>query len=96
MKIVEITKRDGRKARFDESKITEAIYKAAQAVGGADKQVALELTVEVLKQLKLEYNDKPFGVEDVQDVVEKVLIKSGHAKTAKAYILHRDKRPRIS
>ncbi|HWR43247.1 anaerobic ribonucleoside-triphosphate reductase [Sporomusa sp.] len=90
-----IKKRDGRELSFDESKITEAIYKAAKAVGGADRQLALELTLEVLKFLKQKYNGGLFSVEDVQDAVEKVLIETGHAKTAKAYILHRAKRTRM-
>lgn len=90
-----ILKRDGREASFDDSKITDAIFKAAMAVGGEDRQTAMELTIEVLKTLKGKYNGRVFGVEDVQDVVEKVLIEAGHAKTAKAYILYRDKRTRI-
>lgn len=90
-----IKKRDGRVADFDESKITEAIFKAAKAVGGADKQLAMELTLDVLRFLKQEYNGGLFSVEDVQDAVEKILIEKGHAKTAKAYILYRDKRTRI-
>lgn len=92
---IKIKKRDGREASFDESKITEAIYKAAKAVGGADRQLALELTLEVLKFLKQKHNGGVFGVEEVQDAVEKILIETGHAKTAKAYILHRDKRTRL-
>jgi ribonucleoside-triphosphate reductase len=80
---------------FDETKITDAIFKAARAVGGEDRQTAMELTIEVLKMLKKKYNGQVFGVEDVQDVVEKVLIEAGHARTAKAYILYRDKRTRI-
>ncbi|MFZ5647215.1 MAG: anaerobic ribonucleoside-triphosphate reductase [Bacillota bacterium] len=90
-----IRKRDGREVSFDETKITDAIFKAARAVGGEDRQTAMELTIEVLKMLKRMYNGNIFGVEEVQDVVEKVLIESGHARTAKAYILHRDKRTRI-
>lgn len=92
---VKIKKRDGREVSFDEGKITEAIFKAAKAVGGADKQLALELTLEVLKYLKQNYNTDMFSVEDVQDTVEKILIETGHAKTAKAYILYRDKRTRM-
>jgi ribonucleoside-triphosphate reductase class III catalytic subunit (EC 1.17.4.2) len=80
---------------FDETKITDAIFKAARAVGGEDRQTALELTIEVLKMLKTRYNGQVFGVEDVQDIVEKVLIEAGHARTAKAYILYRDRRTRI-
>ncbi|MBM7855230.1 ribonucleoside-triphosphate reductase [Desulfohalotomaculum tongense] len=90
-----IKKRDGREVPFDESKITEAIFKAARAVGGEDRALAMELTLEVLKMLKAKYNGSIFSVEDVQDVVEKVLIENGHARTAKAYILYRDKRTRM-
>lgn len=90
-----IRKRDGREVPFDESKITDAIFKAAMAVGGEDRQTAMELTIEILKTLKKTYNGNIFGVEEVQDIVEKILIESGHARTAKAYILHRDKRTRM-
>ncbi|MDF2635200.1 MAG: anaerobic ribonucleoside-triphosphate reductase [Pelosinus sp.] len=92
---MKIKKRDGREVSFDENKITEAIFKAAKAVGGADKQLAMELTLDVLRFLKQEYNAGMFGVEEVQDAVEKILIEKGHAKTAKAYILYRDKRTRM-
>ncbi len=90
-----IQKRDGRQVPFDEAKITDAVFKAARAVGGEDRQTAMELSIEVLKLLKKKYNGNLFGVEDVQDLVEKVLIEAGHAKTAKAYILYRDKRTRM-
>ena len=90
-----ILKRDGREVPFDETKITDAIFKAARAVGGEDRQTAMELTIEVLKLLKKKYNGQVFGVEDVQDIVEKVLIEAGYARTAKAYILYRDKRTRM-
>ena len=90
-----IRKRDGRDASFDPNKITEAIYKAAQSVGGSDREMAMELTLDVLRLLRQKYNGYGCGVEEVQDVVEKVLIERGHAKTAKAYILYRSKRSRI-
>ncbi len=90
-----IRKRDGRESSFDPNKITEAIYKAAQSVGGSDREMAMELTLDVLRVLRQKYNGKGCNVEEVQDVVEKVLIERGHAKTAKAYILYRSKRSRI-
>lgn len=90
-----VMKRDGREVSFDESKITEAIFMAAKAVGGADKQLAIELTLDVLKYLKKMYNGRNFSVEEIQDAVEKILIEKGHAKTAKAYIIYRNKRTRI-
>ncbi|MFA4885907.1 MAG: anaerobic ribonucleoside-triphosphate reductase, partial [Desulfotomaculaceae bacterium] len=90
-----IQKRDGREVVFDETKITDAIFKAARAVGGEDRQTAMELSIEVLKLLRKQYNGNLFGVEDVQDMVEKVLIEAGHARTAKAYILYRARRTRM-
>ena len=93
--LTRIRKRDGRDVSFDPNKITEAIYKAAQSVGGSDREMAMELTLDVLRLLKQKYNGQVCGVEEVQDMVEKVLIERGHAKTAKAYILYRSKRSRI-
>lgn len=92
---IKIRKRDGREVSFDETKITEAIFKSAKAVGGEDRQTAMELTLEVLKMLKKQYNGNLFSVEEVQDMVEKVLIETGHARTAKAYILYRHQRTRL-
>ncbi|MFW6107267.1 MAG: anaerobic ribonucleoside-triphosphate reductase [bacterium] len=93
-KIKQVVKRDGRKVPFDESKIADAIFKAAQAVGGEDRQMAEELAGVVALFLEREFDSRPPGIEDIQDVVEKVLIETGHARTAKAYILYREKRAR--
>lgn len=90
-----VKKRDGRLADFYDTKITDAIFKAAKSVGGEDRQTAMEITIEVLKYLKGKYNGNIFSVEDVQDAVEKILIEGGHAKTAKAYILYRATRSRF-
>ena len=90
-----IQKRDGRIVEFEINKITEAIFKAARAVGGEDKQLAEELAQVVVKYItKIKTTGIP-SVEEVQDAVEKVLIETGHAKTAKAYILYRDRRTRL-
>jgi len=90
--INQIRKRDGKVVRFQPEKIAWAIFKAAQAVGGDDYEIAEKLTTQVLDILALKYKDTLPEVEDVQDIVEKVLIENGHAKTAKAYILYREKR----
>ena len=45
--ITKIIKRDGREANFDTEKITQAIYKAAQAIGGNDYDAAKALSVQV-------------------------------------------------
>lgn len=92
----EICKRDGRVVPFDPLKITQAIFKAAKAVGGEDYALAKELTGEVIAYLQ---GQQIAGliptVEEIQDAVEKILIERGHARTAKAYILYRAKRTRI-
>ncbi len=88
--IRKIKKRDGKIIDFNPVKITEAIWKAAQAVGGKDYKKAAQLTDKVITILEKELKRSEIPtVEQVQDVVEKVLIEDGHAKTAKAYILYR-------
>jgi ribonucleoside-triphosphate reductase (formate) len=90
-----IQKRDGRIVPFDIEKIVAAIYKAAQAVGGRDLETARDLSEKVIDYLVNEKRVALPSVEEVQDAVEKVLIENGHAKTAKAFILYRDRRTRI-
>ncbi|MFH0868037.1 MAG: adenosylcobalamin-dependent ribonucleoside-diphosphate reductase, partial [Candidatus Woesearchaeota archaeon] len=92
-KISEIKKRDGSVVKFEEDKITNAIFKAARSVGGKDIDEAKKLADKVFKELE-HVNGIP-TVEHVQDMVEKVLIEAGHAKTAKAYIVYRQKRAEL-
>lgn len=92
--ITMIKKRDGREAAFNIEKIANAIYKAAQSVGGRDYKEAMELADKVCRELSESIIGRCPSVEEVQDVVERVLIESGHAKTAKAYILYRAERSR--
>jgi ribonucleoside-triphosphate reductase (formate) len=88
--IRKIRKRDGTVVDFNPVRITEAIWKAAQAVGGKDYKRAAELTNNVILLLEKEVKRGEIPtVEQVQDAVEKILIEDGHAKTAKAYILYR-------
>ncbi len=89
------TKRDGRVVAFNKEKISKAIFKAAQAVGGEDRLLAEELANAVVLFLRKKFENEVPGIEQIQDIVEKVLIETGHAKTAKAYILYREKRRRI-
>ncbi|MEM5836453.1 MAG: ribonucleoside triphosphate reductase [Candidatus Aenigmatarchaeota archaeon] len=90
VKITKIIKRDGRIVDFDQNKITEAIWKAAQAVGGKDRSLSEKLSFQVVELLKKQLKPGEIPtVEQVQDLVEKVLVENGHYKTAKAYILYR-------
>ncbi len=93
--ITKIRKRDGREVPFNIEKIANAIFKAAQAAGGHDYNTSMALAEKVINVIDEKFKGKVPGVEDVQDVVEKILIESGHAKTAKEYILYRAERNRI-
>lgn len=93
--ITKIRKRDGREVPFNIEKIANAIFKAAQAVGGQDYNTSMALAEKVTHILNEKFHGTIPGVEDIQDIVEKVLIESGHAKTAKEYILYRAERNRV-
>ena len=85
-----VRKRDGRLEKFDKSRIANAIWKAAKAVGGKDRELAERLSDQVVEILEKRFGEDGVPtVEEIQDVVEKVLIENGHARTAKAYILYR-------
>lgn len=88
----EIRKRNGAVVPFQSEKITRAIFRAANAVGGNDWEKAELLTQDVVRLAEQKYGDSIADVEAIQDLVEKVLIENGHAKTSKAYILYREKR----
>lgn len=88
-----VIKRSGAVVPFTRSRITNAIYRAAVAVGGRDREIAEDLSQQVVKLLEEETpEDQNPTIEEIQDAVEKVLIENGHAKVAKAYILYRDER----
>ena len=90
--IKQIIKRDQTVVPFRKEKIVLAIFKAASSVGGSDFSLSEKLADEVCAICDLKYPNGIAEVEGVQDIVEKVLIENGHAKTAKAYILYREKR----
>lgn len=92
--ITYIVKRDGRLALFNTQKIADAIYKSAQSIGGSNFQEAERLSLLVYNTAEKIYGDNVPTVEQIQDIVEKVLIEQGHAKTSKAYILYRYERTR--
>lgn len=92
----EIKKRDGRIVDFDPEKITSAILRAAQSVGGKDRATAEGLAKKVLESIEKDLKPGEIPtVEQVQDMVEKILVEDGHYKTAKAYILYRQKRTEL-
>jgi ribonucleoside-diphosphate reductase alpha chain len=98
--IAQIRKRDGRVVNFEQSKISNAIYKALVATSKSDYPLAERLAAKVVNRMMTqgytaaEKHVVP-SVEDVQDMVESILIEEGLSETAKAYILYRHERRKI-
>ena len=91
-----VRKRDGRLEPFDPKKIEKAVFAAAKAMDGEDIEKAREITRQTISFLEVIYKDERVPtVENVQDLVEKILIENGHAKTAKAYILYREQHAKM-
>jgi anaerobic ribonucleoside-triphosphate reductase len=91
-----IQKRDGRIVDFDPNKITEAIYKAAQSVGGKNRRRAESLTEYVILNLAQHHQESTslLNIEQVQDAIERVLVDNGHYRTGRAFITYRNERAR--
>lgn len=95
-----IRKRDGRIVKLNEDRITRAIFKAASEVAKEEGivpsyEMSEELSQNVIKILNSKFNDTIPGVEDIQNIVVKVLIEDGHARTSEKYITYRNERSRI-
>ncbi|OGV07600.1 MAG: response regulator SirA [Stygiobacter sp. RIFOXYC12_FULL_38_8] len=86
-----VIKRSGAVVPFNPDRVSNVIYRAAVSVGGRDKAKAAELAKQVIEVLEATYEEghKPH-VEEIQDIIEKVLIENGHAKVAKEFILYRE------
>ena len=90
-----IKKRDGRIVKFNQRKITDAIFKAGQETREFGLDTSKKLSNKVLDRAKEIIRDDTPTVEQIQDIVETVLIESRYIKTAKAYIIYRDQHARI-
>ena len=91
--ICKIVKRDGQVVPYDRERITTAIFKAAASLGGQDRDRAALLAAEVERALAHNAGRGATpSVEEIQDLVERVLIQNGHARTARAYIIYRHDR----
>ncbi len=91
----QIKKRNGKLAKFDSQKITEAILKAGEATGEFDGKTAKILTNKVLKIAFERIGRKVPTVEQIQDTVEEILMASKYKRTARAYIIYRDQHNRL-
>lgn len=88
-----IIKREGNLVPYDRDRISTAIFMAQSSAGKGDRRLAEELALDVENVLQKNYgiDDTP-SVEEIQDIVESVLMRKGHADTARAYIIYRNER----
>ncbi|MGN0193457.1 MAG: anaerobic ribonucleoside-triphosphate reductase, partial [Candidatus Gastranaerophilaceae bacterium] len=92
-----VIKRDGSSEEFNSEKITAAIEKASSA-GEIDKKAAQNLTrgvTGVIKEFLRKKRTSAPTIEEIQDIVEQVLLKSEYKQTAKSYILYREQHNRL-
>ncbi|RKX60029.1 MAG: ribonucleoside triphosphate reductase [Thermodesulfobacteriota bacterium] len=89
--LTRIRKRDQRLVPFESSKITSAILRAGKATGEFKENTARRLTIRVISLAQTVFQDTVPTVEEIQDMVEEVLLASPFKRTAKAYILYRDR-----
>jgi len=87
--ITKIRKRDGRLVDYDIAKIENAIAKAMISLGDGEIKDCKKMAKITELELMEKFEDKIPSVEDVQDMVEKVLMKNDYENVAKAYILYR-------
>lgn len=87
-----IVRRDGTSSPFDLGRIRSAIARAGQAAGALSNDESDRLTHEAARTISARFASRAPGIEDIQNIVEGVLIAAGHAATARAYIVYREKR----
>ena len=90
-----IVKRDGKIVDFDPNKITEAIAKAGLKTEEFKYDRAKQLSEKAVKRMETEIKKRTPSVEQIQDIVERVLMESAFKRTAKEYITYRQERNRI-
>jgi len=93
--ILRIVKRTGDVVPFDRGRIHAAIAKAVRAVGAAGDAGRVEaITASVVAEAETRFAEVLPTVEQIQDLVEKALVRGGLYEVAKAYILYRADRQR--
>lgn len=95
-----VEKRNGKVVEFQKDKIQKAVFKAGKSVNTKHPRlIAVDITKKVIDHLEVEYNDNDKEncptVEEIQNLVETFLMKEGHYKIAKAYIIYREKHSKI-
>lgn len=96
MTVEKIRRRDGEIIPFDRARIERAIELACDAIGMTEKSFIPAVTDEVVKDLNNIYGEifvnRVPTVEDIQDIVERELVKANFFDLAKSYIIYREER----
>lgn len=90
-----VVKRDGREVLFDRNKIVSAVEKAFKEIDGQDSVESCRIATRIAEQISRESGGKKLGVEEIQDSVEGLLMKSERPDVARAYIIYRNQRTKI-
>ena len=93
--IKSIRKRDGRIVKFDPERIAAAISRAFVSVGREKDTAPASLAGKVVEEAQQQFSNSIAGVQDIQDIVERVLIEDGYSDVAKAYVLYCQRRSEI-
>jgi ribonucleoside-diphosphate reductase alpha chain len=90
---MKVIKRSDKEQMLEVGKIADSIFLAAQDVGGTDDKLSQKLAKEVVERIEKHYGRiKKVTSAEIGDMVERVLLEATHYKTAKAYILNREKK----
>lgn len=90
-RIESVRKRDGRVETFDEAKIAAAIYRAACAAGQDNRYLANDLAGAVTTYLERYHGRDVPEATEIQSMVERILLETGHADIAKAFIRYQER-----
>lgn len=94
-KIEKIEKRSKEIVDFDQEKVTQAIFKAGIATGDYDLKIAKTLSNIVVSLLSESFQENTPNVEQVQNIIEKVIQDAGFENTARAYIVYREQHAQL-
>lgn len=92
---MKVIKRDGRIVNFDRSKIVDAILKAYQEVDGEVKDQSVRDAGNIAEHIFKHIRNEKVSVENIQDMVEKELMKGSRKDVAKSYVIYRNDRTRL-
>jgi len=93
-----IIKREGNLVPYDRDRIATAIFRAMASIKKADRRLADAISLDVERSLVNNggqdgrQDDATPSVEEIQDIVEKILLEQGQAETARAYMAYRSQR----